>query len=169
MTDTPGAVFAHHVAGPAVVRVKIGEGSLVSLGYTAEGVDCLIGFKERPIWGDQMGGSDGIPVDVLMMGSDATIEVELVDFDAAVLESVLGHRGGSYGVPEAAGTLLLAGAKYIRLLIGDADTANPVNFPFAYVSGDSPFNLATKETHFKLTFKALPGSVGGTLFDDSTS
>jgi hypothetical protein len=164
----PGAIYGHHVAGPALITVAVGGASQLSaLGLSTDGVDMAFEYFEREIKGDQMGGQEGPPVDILLLGQMVEATVELVDFSTSVLDSVFGHRSGTYGTPETAGTLLLAGGKFVRLCINAPN--NPINIPYAWLTNPSEFNLASVESHIKLTFKGLVGSVGGVLFNNTNT
>ena len=116
---------------------------------------------EREVKGDQNGGPEGPPVDILAHGQTATITADVVDFQETVYEALLAHKSGTFGTPEKAGTLILATPLSIRLVIATPNL--PLNFPTAYWMDKQEGKSSTNETIHRFTFRALVPSYGGVL------
>lgn len=161
-----GATYAHHVGGKALIKISTSDAPSVLniLGYSLEGVEIQFQAYTKDIHGDQNGGSNGPPVDVLLMGQTAIIRFDLIDYQQTQLTKVLNHKVvATAGIPEQAGVLLLAGAVYLRLCIVAVN--DPFNFPYCELLSDETFNLGTNETVHRMSFRALVPTIGGALYN----
>ncbi len=146
--------YTVHVAGAAEIKIGTGgSGALEGLGYTRNGV--TIRFEDYSVEekGDENGGDDGPPIEVLMLGECADVQLELNKWDATVMAKVQRLKGGTAGQPAAAGTLVIGGEKYYRLAIASANM--PHNFPLAMLIG-TPIELGPVGTKFAAQGAHLP-------------
>ena len=77
-----------YIPGLIAVSVKYGAGNFQLLGYCRDGVHIREQLRVRPIYGDEGGGPDGIPVDYSYLGEYHEVRTELYKYDGAVLTNV---------------------------------------------------------------------------------
>jgi hypothetical protein len=119
-----------NVAGPVLIRTGTGaSAALEDLGYTIEGVEIQEQPKYLDVYGDQNGGSSGIPIDVQYMGEMHVLRFDLSKWDDAVMAKIAVRlRGGTAGEIGTVGTLWGAASKTYRVLL------TATNFTRNYVS-----------------------------------
>jgi hypothetical protein len=159
---------AVHIAGAAHIKVGTGSaGALEELGYTRNGADLRPEGYFLNVPGDENGGDDGPPIEVIYMGETAQIRVELTKFDVAVADRVACRvRGGTAGTPSAAGTALFAGSYTMRVLVHT--TAAPMNFPRCIPREPIEINKGTKFSTLIFQFEAHKDGTG-VLYNAVTS
>ncbi|MHA2065660.1 MAG: hypothetical protein ACXABY_14890 [Candidatus Thorarchaeota archaeon] len=186
----PGAQYDTNIAGPVLIKFSTfsretstegDESNLIILGYSQDG--CRLSWQqfERMVFGDQNGGQEGPPVDVIIHGEMCEVSFLLNDYTKAVLEKlrytytmeIEGDAGAPLsakpGLPPNAGTLLIAKYRSIRLLLEAPN--HVVNFPTAYWTNPYDFNMSTNETQNSMVFRALRPGIGvqDVLWDDSVT
>lgn len=157
------------VAGATPIRVDTGTSSAMeTLGYTRDGAEVtLIGYY-LDVKSDDNGGENGPPTDIQYMGEEARCRLELTKVDLAVLTKVWSRlRGGTAGVPGAAGTLMIGGTKYLRVLLHSV--TGPMNFPCAFFREPQSVNKGTKFSTNTMEMVAYKHPVSGTLWDTSVA
>lgn len=162
-----GAIYQHNVAGPALIQFALFNGGLTDLGYTEDGAEFEIEMKEKEIHSDVMGGPEGPPSDLLLLGAMAKITLNMIDFNGANMAALISHRGSAYGTPETPGTLLLAGNKAVRLLINAA--GNPINVLNCCVVSPNSLNLGNLVSVYKLVLRGFVQAPGQPLWNTATS
>jgi hypothetical protein len=126
------------VPGAALIQVDAGEtpGVLVDLGYSRNGVDIALDGFYVNVPGDENGGDEGPPIEVLQLGQTARVRLELTKWDPAVIDVLNSRRwggGATPGTPPSVGIMMFGGAYTHRLLI--KTTSRPFNFVRAFVRG----------------------------------
>lgn len=77
-----------YIPGLIAVSVKSGTGPWQFLGYCRDGVQIREHLRVRPIYGDEGGGPDGIPVDYSYLGEYHEVRTELYKYDGNVLTQI---------------------------------------------------------------------------------
>ncbi|WP_321377117.1 hypothetical protein [Trichococcus shcherbakoviae] len=147
-----------HVAGPVLVKVAF-LSSLEELGYTRSGVDVRLEPHFLDVPGDEGGGEEGVPIEIEFLGETARIRLELTKYDDTVANKVHARVvGGTAGTPAAAGTLIFAGAKDMRVcLVG---TNEPMNFPRCVPREPTELNKGSKFSTLVFEFVAYKDANG---------
>ena len=155
-----------HVAGPVLTRVGFPT-ALQDLGYTRGGVDVRLEGHFLDVPGDENGGEEGPPIDVQILGETARVRAELTKYDKSVSDNVAARvSGGTAGTPATPGTLMFAGAKYMRVcLVG---TSEPMNFPRCICREPIELNKGTKYSTLVFEFTAYKDATG-VLYNTTTS
>lgn len=158
------------VTGAARLYIDAGQGGgLQFLGYTRDGVTIREVMYQDDVKGDQNGGESGPPIDVQHFGEHHEIETELVTVDLSVLATVNAKvNNGTPGVLPAAGSLMVSGGLYHRLLIHPT-VQLPRNYLCAFPRGSQELNKGTKHTRQRVTWYAQAPTVGGTIYNTTTS
>jgi hypothetical protein len=173
-----GATYNHHIDGACLVKVEYNVNSntsgLQTLGYTIDGARLSLHQYERPIHGDQNGGNDGPPVDIIIHGWTVDIALAMVDFDFEVLEDLMHHLTLSAATtpalpnaasltPPAPGTLLFGrvggtAQHSVRLVLVTA--TQPLNFLQCMLTNPHDWNKGTNERVEVLRFRSFENSNG---------
>lgn len=183
-----------YINGESMVQTLFPAGSTISgisqLGLTVDAIEVVLQVHSEPILVDAYG--KGNPIDEQVFGGEATIMMNLVDFNPTALaecvrlsfpvfggagttaEGALGRAGARRG--GGAATAAGAGSSYIGLNITSPVAGLPYNFPAAYLR-DEPyrFPLGTERSIVRLTWRALAyqldpwgggtGSLGAILYN----
>jgi|GEM_PF-1137831 len=124
-----------HVAGPTEVYVDTGAGSSYeALGYSRNGID----LRFEPFWqdvpGDEHGGDQGPPIEVLYLLEKATVRMELTKWDRAIERKVTPRLlAGVEGQPGTVATKMFAQSKTYKLVL--QSTGRPWMFERAILRG----------------------------------
>jgi hypothetical protein len=172
-----------HVNGPAIIYVSAGYDArsgaggtptvLAKLGVSVDGVEVDVTPKFQAVKADT-GGPD-VPVTEQATGFDATLRMDVVLYDGAVLVTTLKQPGQtSEGLMEAMG-YMMAPADYHRLFIAapNAD-GGPYNFPTARLAR-RPIKLSTLRSIWRLEWYAFAyvgvalTSAGAVLYNSDTT
>lgn len=164
--------MAISVHAPGACLVKIGvpsasSGALQDLGYTRNMADVTREAFWVDIPGDQNGGDDGPPIDIIHLGEIARIRLELTKWDSAVsayLEARLDAE--TAGLPPTAGSLMFGGSHAFRLLLHTP--SEPMNFPRAFARNPIEIAKGTKYSSLICEFEAHKDA-SGVLYNAVTS
>ena len=158
------------VSGVVTIAVGTGsEGALETLGYSEESTEPEFQPYYQNVPGDQNGGSEGPPIDIVWMGATARIRVTLSSWDEAISDKVEAFTlGGTRGQPvttDATGTLMFGGSKTVRVCLNSP--ANPLNFPRCVLRG---FNRTkgTKYNRLIVDWEAHKDA-SGVLFNETVA
>ncbi len=158
------------VAGACQVMVaapSISSGALQTLGYTRNMADIRKEAFFLNVPGDQNGGDDGPPVDVIYLGETALIRLELTKYESVVANIVRARvDGGTAGQSAAPGTLMFSGGGSMRLLLNSPN--NPYNFPRCFPRMPIEIGLGTKFSSLIVEFEAHKDAFG-VLYNAVTS
>jgi len=120
-----------NVAGACQVRIAapdVAAGALQTLGFTRNFAETRKEAFFLDVPGDQNGGDDGPPIEVIYLGEIAIVRLELTKYDLTVCNVVRSRvSGATAGQPFTAGTLMFSGVRTMRLLLNAA--SDPRNFP----------------------------------------
>jgi hypothetical protein len=149
-----------HIAGAALIKVGTGSaGALEELGYTRNGANIRPEGYFLNVPGDQNGGDDGPPIEVIYMGETARVRIELTKFDSAIADKIACRvRGGTAGTPAAAGTAMFAGDYTVRVLV--STTNAPINFLRCIPREPVEINKGTKFSTLVFEFEAHKNAAG---------
>lgn len=169
--NVPGAV-------PVMIAGINGVSGLVNLGYTSDGCEITINEYAIEVKSDRYGGEQGPPVEKQILGLDADIRLNLVEFNAEYIRYLESRMPGDASIVAAPGkivtpgTLGFAGGNLIRCMLrGVIDAAaivagataielmSPMNFPFCSVHQAVGYNLGTRYSRANVTLKAYQGLV----------
>jgi len=155
------------VAGLSTIKVGTGSAdALEDLGYTRDGVILRHDGYFAEVKCDDYGGEAGPGCDLQYMGETAQITLELTKWDATIAQKLLSrHKGGTAGTIPTAGTLMLAGNKYFRLLVSNTNLIR--NYPYVIFRDPIELNAGTKFSTLRLEGTAW--NVGGTLWNTTAS
>lgn len=161
---------------PGLIEVSIAPsgGILAVLGYCSDGVNIREELRQRPVYGDQGGGAEGVPVDILFLGQFHILQFELYNYDGDLLTEVL------KALPTTAakvrnktfdpGWLMRAGGDYFKLELRSKyhiDTARPAAFirqyPVAMLTAAPTYNVGVHEMRVMMEFTCYPDA-DGTIF-----
>ncbi len=147
-----------HINGEATVNVAPAGQSLSLLGQTIDGVTFTINPKFKEVFIDTYG--DQVPYDRVWCGVRYFIDMELINYDTAVLSTVMQNLiwvNATAGQLGSIGTLMVTQGKYMRLEIASPKYSQPLNFPIALlVDSDEWKYNATDPIAPKLRWEALP-------------
>lgn len=127
-------MVAPYVAGPVLVRVNLRDGGgIVTLGYTADGVEAQITPIYRDIYSDRTGGTESTPAVKQFLSAQARIPLQLVEFEPAVLRKMM-HLVVNNGAAAASGRIAgelpqggclsgLTTSSFQLILVGACDAA----------------------------------------------
>ncbi|HWA97912.1 MAG TPA: hypothetical protein VG713_05445 [Pirellulales bacterium] len=153
------------VPGKTLVRIGPGGGSLQSLGYTRDSVDCISEGFFQDVPGDENGGEAGPPIDILYLGEIARVRVELTKFDTTVASIVEARvNGATVGTPAATGSLMFAGTYYMTLAL--VNTNAPRTFNRAIPRSAIQMNRGSKFATFVCEWECHKDG-SGVLFTNS--
>jgi hypothetical protein len=147
-----------HVFGGAQVWVGTGSaGALEQVGVTADSVVPEFPSQYEEVLIDAY---MSCPVDLQYCPEWAVIPVTLQYYDQTIVDKLIARLpSGTPGVAGAAGTLMIAQQKFVRLCFkpnpnntGEA----PLNFPQAVLVDSYKYPIGTKNSEWQLTFRALP-------------
>lgn len=135
------------VPGAATVKIQVTGGSIVTLGYTRNGVEISEATYLLDVPGDENGGDEGTPIDVQHLSEAHVLRLNLTKWDTTVATELFKKTPGTtinstLGTPAAAGTLLFAQGGTYRVLI---DAANfDRNYPRCVLRGAIEHSVGSK-------------------------
>ena len=167
---------------PGAVPVKIsgisGVSGLQNLGYTSDGCEVTINEFMIEVKSDRYGGEQGPAIEKQILGLEAEIRLNLVEFNAEYMRHLESRMPGNSTIVAAPGKIITPGTlgfengNLIRCLLqGVIDAAaivasvpaielmSPMNFPFCSVHSAVSYNLGTRYSRANLTLKAYQGLV----------
>lgn len=151
------AITNVHVQGGAKIQVNTGSG-YTDLGYSEDGVTMNFLLKQKDIFTDQFG--EGVPIDVLFLGYEATIEMELISWDTTVLNTVINwSRGETIGSLAHCdyGSPYIGDTRYLGLQINGCTVGQYIwTFGIAWVVDTASLTIGTRESRWSLTWRAIP-------------
>ena len=149
-----------NVAGLATIKIAAG-GALQDFGYTMDGARITTEGFTVNVPGDENGGDEGPPVEIQYLGEIVRVRLEMTKWDVSV-GNVLSARfkGGTAGVPVAAGSLVFSAGGYFRLVISAANA--PWNFPCAtLIKQPIEINAGTKYSKLLVEFECYKNPSAG--------
>ncbi len=129
--------------------------SFTSLGQTQRGVNVSVSTQTHRVTSDDEGGQEGNPAEILIMGSQARISLQLVKLESSSLATI---RSGLYsptteGAFPLPGTPLFEGGHGCSLIL--SGRTQGLYFPKCELAtAPREFNLSTTETVVSITFNA---------------
>jgi hypothetical protein len=154
---------APHVAGAAWVKVGFPT-ALEDLGYTRNGAETRQETYLQDVLGDENGGDDGPPIEIIYLGETARVRLEMTKYDMVVANLISARlSGGTPGVVPASGTMIFAGNKFQRVCLVCAN--EPVNFPRCVCREPVELNKGTKFSTLVLEFVAYMDPVTRVLWN----
>lgn len=143
-----------HVAGACLCQIATPyTGSLVTLGYTRNMADVTKEAFFLNVPGDENGGDDGPPIEVLYLGEIARIRLELTKWDELIANAIRARvAGGTAGTASTPGTMMSSADKMIRVLLKSANI--PRNFPFVLPRNAIEIGRGTKYSSLILELEA---------------
>ena len=158
---------AVQIAGACEIKVATNGGSLQSLGYTRNFADVTKEAFWVDVPGDENGGDEGPPIEIIYLGEIARVRLELTKWDATVAAIVKARlSGGTAGTPGSTGTAMFAGSKDLRLLLNAAN--DPRNFPRAIPRGSIEIGRGSKYSTLVCEFECHKDG-SGVLYNTTTS
>jgi len=157
---------AVHVAGACEIKIATADQSLVTLGWSRNMADVRKEAFFLDVPGDQNGGDDGPPIDIIYLGEIAVIRLELTKWDYTVVDVIRARlSGGTAGSTGTPGTLIAGAAtpNWFRVLLSPTATAYARNFPTCVPRGAIEVGRGTKFSTLVCEFEAH--SVAGILYD----
>jgi len=156
-----------YVTGPAIIKVNLRDGNgLVTLGYSADGVQISERILYNDIHSDRYGGQAGPPIDRQFMGRMARIPVQLVEFNSDIFNLIRNFQFGTPAGISDVGTPLTADGKSIQVVIsGQKDlatlsaapatkTLSPLNYPNCFIDDPLDIPIGAKNSIIGLEFTA---------------
>ena len=149
--------------GACEILVDTGtSNALETLGYSNDNVRIRQQRFTHKIYGDQNGGSEGIPLDIQNLGAIHIVQFELVNFDIDVFNKC---EAAAYGVTEGeTGTVgqFLSNTEF-RLLLKPESGVEPRNYLKAAPYQSIDWSLGVKNTQVPMAWECYP--VNGVVFD----
>lgn len=157
-----------HVAKNTPVLIDDGlGGGLQTLGFTRNFAEVTKEAYWVDVPGDENGGDDGPPIDVIYLGETGRVRLELTKFDEAVANIVRARlQGATAGIPDTPGTLMFQDGKTLRVLLNSPNL--PLNFPRAFCRDPIEIGKGTKFSSLILQFEAHKNAAG-LLYDATTT
>jgi len=156
-----------YVAGPVIVQVNLRDGNgLVSLGYSADGIQVSDRQHYGDIHSDRYGGQQGPPIDRQFFGRSAVIPLQLSEFEPVVARRL---RNMLFGTPAGVNVVgcpltadgktfqvILTGSKDAAALVADAnaETLTPLNYPNCFLEDPVDVPVGSKNTILGLNIVA---------------
>ncbi len=158
------------VAGACQVKISspsVAAGALQVLGYNRNFADVRKEAFFLDVPGDQNGGDDGPPIEIIHLGEIAIIRLELTKYDLTVANVVRSRvDGATAGQPTAAGSLMFSVPNTMRLLLNAAN--DPRNFTRVVPRGAIEIGRGTKYSTLVCEFEAHKDG-SGVLYNAVTS
>lgn len=156
-----------HVNGAARIDITTFTGGTEQLGYSENGVTINTNIATQDIFTDQFG--QGVPTDVLFLGEQGTVDIELLSWDWAVLNRLLSpidkvvlNTPGQVATTDYgclyAKDVLTYGLKINAVKTGERS----YTFPAAFLVDQRSLTIGTRESRWSLTFRVLPEVSGST-------
>lgn len=159
-----------HVAGACQIKIAFASyasGALQTLGYTRNQADSRKEAYFLNVPGDQNGGDDGPPIEIIYLGETATIRLELTKYDDTIANLIRARVDAEVaGTPGTPGTLMFSGNKTARVLLNSAN--DPRNFPSCIPRMPIEIGRGTKYSSLIVEFEAHKNS-SGVLYNAVTS
>lgn len=168
--------MAAQIFVPGLIKVSVAPASgspLQTLGYCSDGVHIREELRLRPVYGDEGGGAEGVPVDIQYLGQYHILRFELYRFEGAVLESVLkAFSTNQYKLRNKAfdpGWMMRQGGDHYQLELRTeyrVITADPVFkrlYPAAVLTGAPEYGVGVHEMRTVFEFTCYPDA-SGTIF-----
>ncbi len=150
------------VAGACQVRIATPSsagGALQTLGFNRNQGDVRKEAFFLDVPGDQNGGDDGPPIEIIYLGETATIRLELTKYDLVVANIVRGRVDSAIaGRPATPGTLMFSGPNTMRLLLNAPN--DPRNFPRCFPRMPIEIGRGTKYSTLICEFEAHKDASG---------
>lgn len=169
---------AVHVPGTALIRIDVSEAhdSLSDLGYCRNGADIVFDGFFINVPGDENGGDEGPPIEVLQLGQMARVRLEMTKYEASIIDvinsRIWGTAGGTDelvagGTPPAVGRMMFGENLTFRLLV--QTTHRAYNFPRTFCR--SPIELPQYGSKFSMVICEFEchKSAAGVLFNSTTA
>jgi len=128
------------VPGPALIQTDAtadSKNTLKTLGYTTNGADLVFDGFYVNVPGDENGGDEGPPIEVLMLGMIARVRLELDKYDTAVIDAINARYWANpvptVGTPPTVGIMMFANDYTFRLKV--TTTVRTYDFPRAFTRG----------------------------------
>lgn len=140
-----------YIPGLIAVSVKYGTSSYQLLGYCRDGVQIREQLRVRPIYGDEGGGPDGIPVDYSYLGEYHEVRLELYKWDGDAMTLVskrLPNENKQRTHIWEPGWLLKQGGDYFRLKLASE---------WRFATGQTGF---VREYHVAIPLSAIEYPLG---------
>ncbi|GAB4134110.1 MAG: hypothetical protein Kow0040_17380 [Thermogutta sp.] len=157
---------------PGLIRIEVAPpaGTYALLGYSRDGIHIRETLRQRPVYGDEGGGSDGVPVDWIFLGQWHDVRFELYRFDGDVLAGVLKvlstNADKTRDKTFDAGHLIRQSGDYFKLKLfteNRISTAAPAfkrEYPVAVLTGSPEYPVGVNEMVTMLEFTCYPNSSG---------
>lgn len=99
-----------------------------------------------------------VPAEIQAMLADATIQMNLVNFDVGVLNTceLQSYGASSDGIMPVAGVLMGATGKFISLNIASPVGQQPWTFPSAFLVNSPSWPLGNERSVVSLSWRAIP-------------
>lgn len=156
-----------HSSGPARVDITTASGGTEQLGYSENGVTINLEVATEDVFTDQFG--QGVPTDVLFLGVQGTVDIELISWDWNVLNKALSYvdkatlnTAGQFGTGDL-GCFYANDDLYFGLKI-NATKSGERSFTFgaAWITESHSLTIGTRESRWSLTFRIVPVVEGST-------
>lgn len=151
-----------HVAGACEIKVKFPtaiSGALTSLGYTRNMADVTKEAFWLDVPGDENGGDDGPPIEIIYLGEIARIRLELTKWDDTPANAIRARiDAATAGTPTTPGTMAFSATKAFRVLLNSAN--DPRNFPRVIPRSSIEIGRGTKYSSLILELEAHKDSSG---------
>lgn len=168
--------MATTIAIPGLIAVKIGNATTRNLlGYARDGIQINEIVRMRPIYGDEGGGPDGVPVDFSYLGEYHEVRMELYKYDGNILVQVLNRLNSTSKQRNMVwdpGWMVRSAGEYFALeLVSEnrmsgADPQFRRIYPVAIPVDPISYPLGPREMVVMLQFMCFADSTG-TLFTTS--
>lgn len=147
------------LAGACQVKVASTTLTLSLLGYTRNYANVAKEAFFVDVPGDENGGDDGPPIEIIYLGEIARIRLELTKYDNVIANNVrMRVDAATAGVPSTPGTLMFSANKGMRVLL-DAPN-DPRNFPNCIPRQAIEIGRGTKWSTFVCEFEAHKDATG---------
>lgn len=161
------------VAGACEVKIaspSVNSGILQVLGFNRNYAEVRKEAFFLDVPGDENGGDDGPPIEIIHLGEICIIRLELTKYDLTVANVVRSRVDGAIaGQPTAAGTLMFngggGGGSTMRLLLNTP--VDPRNFPRVIPRNAIEIGRGTKYSTLVCEFEAHKDA-SGVLYNDVT-
>ena len=140
--------FEHIVAGPVTVSYNS-----VGLGFTQDGAIITYTPFFGDIHSDDWGGAGGAPADTQLLGTIASVALDMTKYDVAAVQALAAFSkgGGADGDIPAFGTLIRQEGKFATLVL--AGSIKTYTFLTAFPREPQSLNAGTKFSTFTLHFE----------------
>ena len=156
--DGPAVIYAGPMDCTATAVPNVSGAGFYNLGVTENGIQISIGGQAHRVMSDDMGGSEGMPAEILYMGATASIRGVLVKYNGenlAAIVSGLNNYGATEGTIDIPGTPVFAGQRGFSIVV--MGRQKTFYFPKCeFVSQPREFNISSTERKTSFTATAYP-------------